>query len=130
MIDNVDLFADVAAGLFASLYLSFPIPVDVEVDLLGDQTLGESDPFGATRDTFVEATLAWLGNANIIVFEPGQLGARTIERVALTARGFLALQSTLPGAGGSTVGRSLVLGPAADLRRSLVSAALSGAAPP
>ncbi|MFJ5487811.1 hypothetical protein ACIKTA_09415 [Hansschlegelia beijingensis] len=33
---NVDLFADVAAAVLRRLYLSFPIPTDLEVDAIAD----------------------------------------------------------------------------------------------
>ena len=125
MMDNVDLFADVAAALFAKLYNAFPVPVDVEIDELSDSAMPEADPSGATREAFVEASLHWLGSAGFISFEPGQMGARIVERVGLTAMGFLALQASE--AGEDAIGRSLRQASAAQQRRKLVELALAAA---
>ena len=45
---NVDLFADVVAALFADLYMSFPVPIDIEIDVLGDRALDDVEPVGGT----------------------------------------------------------------------------------
>lgn len=122
---NVDLFADVAAALFRRLQAAFPIPVDIEIDQLADAGMPEADPIGATREAFVEASIHWLGAAGIVTFEAGQMGARMIERVGLTASGFLSLQS---GHGGDdTIGAALDREPAPAERRSLVTQALAAA---
>ncbi|GLK81760.1 hypothetical protein [Methylopila turkensis] len=127
MSDNVDLFADVAAALFAQLHAAFPVPVDIEVDMLVESALGSTKPAGATQEAFVEATLLWLGNARLITFESGQLGARMVERVGLTARGFLALQAMDEVDEGMTIGRRLAKPRSDDERRSLVDRAISRA---
>lgn len=123
MTDNVDLFADVAAALFVRLRAAFPVPVDVEVDMLADEALDGANPTGATPEAFVEATVLWLGAAGLIVFEAGQLGARVIERVGLTARGFLALQAR--DADAEPIGFYLSDHPSPELRRDLVGRALA-----
>lgn len=125
MTENVDLFADVAAELFVRLRRSFPIPIDVEIDELADRAMPEADPTGATREAFVEASIHWLGAAGLVVFEPGQMGARMIERVGLTARGFLALQARADA--DVLIGDLLADAASPERRRALVGKALTAA---
>lgn len=125
MTENVDLFADVAAELFVRLRRSFPIPIDVEIDELADRAMPEADPAGATREAFVEAAIHWLGAAGLVAFEPGQMGARMIERVGLTARGFLALQARADG--DNVIGGLLEDAASPERRRALVGKALTAA---
>ena len=125
MTQNVDLFADVAAALFLKLHAAFPVPLDVEIDQLADAAMPDDDPEGATREAFVEASLHWLGAAGLITFEPGQMGARMVERVGLTARGFLALQAAEQG--DDTIARALGAAASPDHRRDLVRRALCAA---
>lgn len=124
MTENVDLFADVAASLFLRLRTAFPIPVDIEIDALADAAMPDGDPEGATREALVEASIHWLGAAGLIAFEPGQMGARMIERVGLTARGFMALQAS---DGDDTIGRALQDATSPERRRALVGKALTAA---
>ncbi|MFC3695549.1 hypothetical protein ACFOWB_25280 [Chenggangzhangella methanolivorans] len=125
MVPNVDLFADVAAALLIKLHAAFPIPLDIEIDVLADKGLPDADPSGATREAFVEASLLWLASAGLIAFEPGQLGARMVERVGLTARGFLALQAS--DRGDDAIGLSLGAAFSAEHRRDLIGLALAAA---
>jgi hypothetical protein len=124
MTENVDLFADVAASLFLRLRTAFPIPVDIEIDVLADAAMPDGDPEGATREALVEASIHWLGAAGLIAFEPGQMGARMIERVGFTARGFMALQKCDED---GTIGRALQDATAPERRRALVGKALTAA---
>lgn len=125
MTDNVDLFADVAAALFIKIYAPFPMPIDVEVDTFAEAAIVDGEPVGATPEAFVEASIHWLASAGLVTFEPGQMGARLIERVGLTAKGYLALQS--PVTDGGPIGRALRDEPAADRRRALVGLAMAAA---
>lgn len=118
MSTNIECFDVLTGRIFADLYDSFPIPLEIEQDsycaLLvkrvkpeseGDDVVGEYFDSIADAQEFVDATFQWLNNAGYIDYEALSFDAAT---AVLTAKGLESLKLVPDVLTGKSLGDSLV----------------------
>ncbi|CAD5352312.1 MULTISPECIES: hypothetical protein [Citrobacter] len=95
---NIDKFNEVTGKIFAILYCSFPVPVDIhlrdfidgEVYEANDETLTGYDI--SESALFVDSTINWLAEADFI--QIGDKGLESHYSVVLTPKGLECLKLT------------------------------------
>lgn len=120
---NIDRFDEIVGRVFADLYESFPVPLNLRVEnYLQRDTEPEPDPFdGALRymkeEEIIESTIRWLANAGFLT--SGKLIGGSFTHAILTPKGLECLKLTpdsIKGPAGSQLAAAVKSGSIATLK--------------
>lgn len=109
---NIDRFDRLTGAVFAKLYESFPIAVDlcamefskvISSNQEHDELLGQI----FNQDEFFSSTVVWLRDAGFITFSMTSLDNSEAYQCRLTAQALQVLKSTPQSIGGETLGGQL-----------------------
>ncbi|MEG0867938.1 MAG: hypothetical protein RSG77_12885 [Hafnia sp.] len=114
---NIDKFNEVTGKIFAMLYCSFPVPVDIHLQDFIDGEVHEANEEAllgydiSDAALFVDSTIHWLATADFI--QIGERGYESYHSVVLTPKGLECLKCTpdsLSVPGGSPISAAIKSG--------------------
>ena len=109
---NIDRFDRLTGAVFAKLYKSFPVGVDLDVMEFSKVILPSEDDDELfcqifSQDEFFNSTVVWLRDAGFITFSNTTLDNNMAYQCRLTAKALQVLKSTPESVGGVTLGGQL-----------------------
>jgi hypothetical protein len=134
--DSIDRFNAVVGKIFAELYETFPVPMDLSVEMLFDELVpgkpgtDSYKDYADSRGEFFSATVGWLVHAGYLysTVRNQHLDDESFMQACLTAKAVECLKGLPPSLGGKTLGKGLseaIKNSASDSLRSLASEALT-----